>query len=312
MTSHNKRILLVGECVLDVIQEIESFPKDDDDIRSSHAFWQRGGNSSNNSTVLAHLGRKCELLSTFPGDKMFGFVINDLVDRGIEIKNCVNYPNSNISLSTVLLNKSSGCRTIIHSNKNLPHVNFSDFDKCDLSEYYWVHFEARSVPDTTKMMLKIKDYNANKPDEEKIKISLDLEKKRDENLLLIKYADVSFLGRDYAEFFGWHDMKTAVYKLKEMMTTDERYKNENCLLICPWGTDGACAINSSGEFFSSPSYPPPKIIDTLGAGDTFAGATLHFLMEDINDAQRAIDQGCRIAGYKCGHYGYDCVKDFKP
>lgn len=280
--------------------------------RSSHAFWQRGGNASNNSTVLSLLGRKCELLTTFSGDKMFGFVMEDLKSRGIETKNCFYFPNCNMPLSTVLLNKSSGCRTIIHSNKNLPHVNFDIFDKCDLSEYFWVHFEARSVPETKKMMLKIKEFNKAKPDEEKIKISLELEKKRDENLLLTKFTDVAFLGRDFAEILGCQDKKTAVYKLKEMTTNDDRYKNENCLIICPWGTDGACALSQSGDYVETPAFPPPdnKVVDTLGAGDTFCAGTLHALMTDFGNISGAIEQGSRIAGFKCGFYGYDCVKNF--
>lgn len=242
---------------------------------------------------------------------MFVFVIEDLKDRGIEAKNCFHYPNCNIPLSTVLLSRDTGCRTIIHSNKNLPHVNFDNFDKCDLNEYFWVHFEARSVPETTKMMLKIKERNSTKPEAEKIKISLELEKKRDENLLLIKYADVAVLGRDFAEILGCQDKKTAIRTLKEMTTNDDRYKNDDCVLICPWGSDGASALNLAGEYFESPIFPPAKIIDSLGAGDTFCAGTLNALMSDFNDVQLAIEQGCRIAGFKCGFFGYDCVKDFK-
>lgn len=242
---------------------------------------------------------------------MFVFVIEDLKDRGIETKNCFFYPNCNIPLSTVLLSKNTGCRTIIHSNKNLPHVNFDNFNKCDLSEYFWVHFEARSVPETTKMMLKIKDFNKTKPDDKKIKISLELEKKRDENLLLIKYADVAFLGRDFSEILGCHDKKTAIFKIKEMTSTDDRYRNEKCVLICPWGSDGASALNTDGEYFESPVFPPQKIVDSLGAGDTFCAGTLNALMRDFSDVHRAIEQGCRVAGFKCGFFGYDCVKNFK-
>jgi ketohexokinase len=189
-------------------------------------------------------------------------------------------------------------------------VNFDNFDKCDLSEYFWVHFEARSVPETTKMMLKIKEYNKFRPDDEKIKISLELEKKRDENLLLIKYADVAFLGRDFAEILGCNDKKTAIYKLKEMTTNDNRYKNEEILLICPWGSDGAAALSSSGEYSESPVFPPEKIVDTLGAGDTFCAGTLNALMSDFHNVPHALELGCRIAGFKCGSFGYDCVKDF--
>lgn len=190
-------------------------------------------------------------------------------------------------------------------------MNFDNFNKCDLNEYFWVHFEARSVDETTKMMLKIKEYNKSRPDVEKIKISLELEKKRDENLLLIKYADVAFLGRDFAEILGCNDKKTAIYKLKELTANDDRYINESILLICPWGNDGAAAMSSFGDYFESPVFPPEKIVDTLGAGDTFCAGTLNALMTDFNNVHHAIHQGCRIAGFKCGSFGYDCVKDFK-
>lgn len=242
---------------------------------------------------------------------MFTFVIEDLKERGIETEKCIFYRKCNIPLSTVLLNKKSGNRTIIHSNKNLPHINFENFDKCDLNDYFWVHFEARSILETTKMMLKIKAFNKTKPDAEHIKISLDLEKKRDENLLLTKYADVVFLGRDFAEILGCHDKKSAIFKLKELITNDERYENQNCLLICPWGADGACALNQRGEYFESIAFPPLEIVDTLGAGDTFCAGTLDSLMHCFDNVEQAIEKGCRIAGFKCGYYGYDCIRDFK-
>lgn len=265
---------------------------------------------------------------------MFVFIIEDLKDRDIEIKNCRYYENCNIPLSTVLLSKDTGYRTIIHTNKNLPHVKFEDFDKCNLNEYYWVHFEARSVPETTRMMLKIKDFNEGKTENDKIKISLELEKKRDENMLLIKYADVAILGKDFAEILGCHDKKTAIYKLKDMTNNDDRYKNQKCVLICPWGKDGACALDLDGNYFESPIYPCETTVDTLGiliilkqyfyptvkpyldsfitgAGDTFTAGILYSLIKNFNNVQQAIFNGCKIAGFKCGFYGYDCVKDFQ-
>lgn len=242
---------------------------------------------------------------------MFVFIIEDLKERKIDIKNCRYYPKRNIPLSTVLLSKNTAARTIIHSNKNLPHVKFEDFDNCDLNEYRWIHFEARSVEETTQMMLKIRDFNEMKPDEEKIKISLELEKKRDENMLLVKFVDVAILGRDFAEILGCSDKKQAIYKLKHMTQEDERYKNEICTLICPWGKDGACALDRHGNYFESPIFPCEKAVDTLGAGDVFAGSLLYSLIKDFDDVKEAIINGCKIAGYKCGFYGYDCVKDFK-
>lgn len=53
------------------------------------------------------------------------------------------------------------------------------------------------------MMVKIKQYNLKQSLNNRIRISLDLEKKRQENLQLIKHADVVFLGKDYAQLLGW-------------------------------------------------------------------------------------------------------------
>lgn len=242
---------------------------------------------------------------------MFVFIIEDLKDREIDIKNCRYYPKRNIPLSTVLLSKDTGARTIIHTNKNLPHVKFEDFDKCDLNEYFWIHFEARNVTETTQMMLKVKEFNETKPDAEKIKISLELEKKRGENLLLIKYVDVAILGRDFGEILGCNDKKSAIYKLKHMTENDELYKNENCVLIVPWGVDGACALDQSGNYFESPIFPCDETVDTLGAGDVFLGGIIHSLITNFENVQGAINYACKIAGYKCGYYGYDCIKNFE-
>ena len=68
---------------------------------------------------------------------------------------------------------------------------------------------------------------------------------------------------------------------------------ENALLICPWGEKGAFASDNQNIYKRlvsprhekvglntktfSPPFPPTKVIDTLGAGDSFVGSTIHML-----------------------------------
>lgn len=49
------------------------------------------------------------------------------------------------------------------------------------------------------------------------------------------------------------------------------------------------------------------IVDSLGAGDTFAAAVIYSLSRNFDDIAAAIEFGCLIAGDKVGYFGYDCV-----
>ncbi|XP_063705629.1 ketohexokinase-like isoform X2 [Culicoides brevitarsis] len=298
MTDWNsKKILLVGETVLDIIQIVSEYPKEDDDIRSNHGWWQRGGNASNNATVLSLLGEKCEILSNFSSSEMFKFVVADLTNRGIDHKNCLYFDDCEVPLSTIWISEANGSRTIVHSNPNLPHVNFETFDKCDLDEYKWIHFEGRTPLEFRKMMEKTRKFNS------RIKISVELEKLRGDDLKLVENADFVFLGKTFAKFIGCEKKEEAVYKLKELAGD----KN-NFTVICPWETEGVAVLDQENNFYSCEAFKAEKVRDTLGAGDTFCAATI-FALNQGRNVQKAIEFGSTIAGLKVGFYGYDGIKD---
>lgn len=78
-------------------------------------------------------------------------------------------------------------------------------------------------------------------------------------------------------------------------------------LICAWGAEGAVAIdNDTDSFYTAPAYPPEVVVDSLGAGDTFVAATIHYLAIG-KPLQESIDFGCRVAGAKVGFFGYDQI-----
>lgn len=111
--------------------------------RSKYGRWQRGGNASNNCTVLAQLKKPTEFLGSLCTSKIFEFVIDDMEKRSILYGNCPTYASCDPPLSSVLLNEKTGSRTIVHSNPNLPILSFEDFKKVvgNLSKYEWIHFE---------------------------------------------------------------------------------------------------------------------------------------------------------------------------
>lgn len=91
-------------------------------------------------------------------------------------------------------------------------------------------------------------------------------------------------------------------------------------LICAWGDEGACATtntpasaanNSKGghHLLNAPIHSPPKVLDTLAAGDTFNAATIYSLSQG-HSLSRAIKFGCYVAGTKCGIHGLWELKSY--
>ena len=80
-------------------------------------------------------------------------------------------------------------------------------------------------------------------------------------------------------------------------------------LICTWGAEGAMCWHGNGTTHKSSAIPPEKLVDTLGAGDTFTAGTIYYLLMGC-ELNEAVDFGCQLAGAKCGIMGYDELKNF--
>lgn len=48
-------------------------------------------------------------------------------------------------------------------------------------------------------------------------------------------------------------------------------------LICAWAEKGADAMGPDGVIIHSDAFPPEKLVDTLGAGDTFNASMIYSL-----------------------------------
>ncbi|XP_028410180.1 ketohexokinase-like [Dendronephthya gigantea] len=295
-----KRLLVVGLACLDIINTVEHYPQEDEDMRALSQRWQKGGNAANASEVLSQtLDTCCELLCSLNEGIEGQYVSEELRNRGVLIENCPVKKNCGFPTSCVLVNEVTGSRTIVHSRNNLPELEFKDFDIIDLSLYSWIHFEGRrNVDEIIKMIRKVE--NLKKEENLRIKISVEIEKKRPELRALFDQADVVFIGKDFAQFSGFSTPEEAVMGLSTQVPT-------NSVLVCPWGESGAVARGCAGEICTSPAYPPTKVVDTLGAGDTFLAGVIFCLNQGrmINDA---IQFGCKLAGRKCGMQGFDELK----
>ncbi|XP_041487071.1 ketohexokinase isoform X3 [Microtus oregoni] len=294
-----KQILCVGLVVLDIINVVDKYPEEDTDRRCLSQRWQRGGNASNSCTVLSLLGARCAFMGSLAPGHVADFLVADFKQRGVDVSQVAWQSQGDTPCSCCIVNNSNGSRTIILYDTNLPDVSAKDFEKVDLTRFKWIHIEGRNASEQVKMLQRIEQYNAKQPLSQRVRVSVEIEKPREELFQLFCYGEVVFVSKDVAKHLGFQSAAEALRGLYGRV-------KKGATLVCAWAEEGADALGPDGQLLHSDAFPPPQVVDTLGAGDTF-NASVIFSLSKGNSMQEALRFGCQVAGRKCGLQGFEGI-----
>jgi len=281
-------VLAVGIATLDIINHVAAYPKEDDEVRALRQGVRRGGNATNTLVVLSQLGHACHWAGTLADEPDSGPILEDLARYGIDIRHVRRYPRGKVPTSYVLLSEASASRTIVHY-RDLPEYLAEDFLNIDIRRYHWIHFEGRNVAQTRRMLEHVRATDA------RCRMSLEIEKPRDDMASLYPYPDVLLFSRVFARAQGYPqavDLFDAV-----------RPANPEALLFCAWGDQGAWLQTPAGKVLHVDAVKR-KVVDTLAACDVFNAGVIHGLLQHMT-AEQTLWLAVRLAGDKCAQHGLD-------
>ncbi|XP_075316124.1 ketohexokinase isoform X2 [Odontesthes bonariensis] len=231
------------------------------------------------------------------------FIMDDFSRRAIDVLAVVWQAEGQTPCACCVVCPSSGSRTVFLYDTDLPDVTAEDFSRVDLHQFQWIHWEGRNVDEQVKMIQQVKMYNSKLPQQQRITISVEIEKTRQPLYQLFPYGDVVFVSKDVARHFGFQSAEAALKGLYNRV-------KKGAILICAWAEKGADALGPDGLHIHSDAFPPESLVDTLGAGDTFNAGVIYTLSNG-GSLQDALTFGCQVAGAKCGFHGYDGISRLK-
>ncbi|KAG6611554.1 uncharacterized protein IUM83_13783 [Phytophthora cinnamomi] len=307
-------VIGVGIAILDVVHEVAAYPEEDSKTRSLSTRKCRGGNVANALVVCAQLGARCRWLgvSTDPAtDSEAAFVHADLAAHGVDCSLASIESEGSMPVSYILSSRATGSRTIVHS-RNLADLSYEAFAKqlalyrrdiqADASTPVWFHFEGRNLEEAERMMLHVRTTVP------AVNISVEIEALRndwDSAMKLISLADYAFISKDYIrEKLGF---QTADQFFKAIMNQQwgDAFTEQTKTFICPWGTEGVYYLEVAGpQTHHIPAARLEKVVETIGAGDSFIGASLAGFACGNVPLDQILKTACEVASAKCLKQGF--------
>jgi len=260
-----------------------------------------GGGGINVSLALSRLGGKVDYLGKF------SYETYDKIKTTLN-KNKINIIETKISkkpaAKSVLIDTKDGDRLVLTYLGQNSFLESKDFNLKNFNSDYF-YFTSLTGKSLETLLTLSKTIKKNKPNSIICyNPSLYLIKTETKKIKqLLKNIDILILNYEEAEFLiGFDKIGICLKKLKEIV---------NKIVIITDGSNGAYLYDGKKEYFQKASKPK-KIIDTTGAGDSFAATFFYFYLKgyELKKAMEiASKNSANVISYKGAQEGLMYFED---
>ena len=277
-----KKILFVGDANLDLILSgLEASPQEDKEVFCDGVQYTLGGSCTLTASAYAHLGGHCDFSGLIGHDTNGIFVRDALVDAGVGVDLLRMDDNLETGLTVNLIHGRS--RTQVTYRGSLSEVNESDTIQDIMNRYAHLHLSGiygtpKLLPHIEKILRVAKNHH--------LTTSLDTQWDASGKWQCIN---------DWLPLLDWliinEDEALSISKRLGFVVKDDT------TILTVWNflktktPSPIIKLGKIGAFAQGNVYPPcdvEKIVDTTGAGDSFAATFIYAIVEKNYDFEQAM------------------------
>jgi ribokinase len=286
-----KKILVVGSSNTDMVIKTRKFPVPGETILGGRFFMNAGGKGANQAVAARRLGGTVSFVGKI-GDDIFGKQAMQLLeDEGIHVDFVANDPEnpSGVAMITVDANGENSIVVAPGSNGTLSPADFDQaLSELDESDIVLLQLE---IPLTT------------------VEHVAEIASKRNKKVVLNPAPADQLPGSLFKNIFLITPNETEAELLTGIRTTNPETANKAAnilkekgvkVVIITMGAAGAFVL--SDEFTGMVGTPKVEAVDTTAAGDTFNGALVVALSEEM-PMQKAVEFACKAAAISVTRIG---------
>ena len=292
------KIVGVGQCSLDYLALVESFPERD--TKKEVLLWeeQGGGPVATALVALKRLGAVCSFYGVIGDDQEGVKIRQSLVDEGVDEGGLVRRDNSVSQAAFIVIEKGSGNRTIFWRRPSGEELMPDELGDDFLRGADFLLLDG--------LMKGVSFAAAHKAKEMRIPVMIDAGRLREGILDIAPLCDYIVASEEFARELGY-DGDTG--RFRELL-------RQRCfgLTTITLGKKGSITFHGC-ETIAVPAYDVEEV-DTTGAGDVFHGGYIFGLLmrwdiiSTIRFASALAAMKCRKVGGRAGIPGLEEVTQF--
>lgn len=286
-------VVVMGAINMDMYVHVEDFPKYGENIQAKELDQQVGGKGSNQAVTVAKQGVNQALIGTVGNDDFGKQILNSLSQQGVKTDHIINKEDTQTGIAVAVVD---------HTGENTFMVILGANMALKAEEV-----EQAMEPLEGKIFLLNLETS-----QESVLAALKTAKKKDMYVVLDPAPEGSYFEEalQYADLVTPNQQETEKITGMTVNTVEDAKKAAQWIagqgvsdVIVKLGSEGSVLYESKKDRFTIIEATKVKAINTVGAGDIFAGVLASRLAKDPDDLVAAAKLASKASALKVSRSG---------